>query len=160
MKLCKMEERMWSMPWLTVTGGFVTRQIPKNVRFRDMGLSSGIFLNPSCRSYKNFISLTFEGFFSWFETNLRFSSSRCEEALQLFTPGTSQRCPILDMIEFLPETYKVFHWIHKIKNKKAFFKNLNLNCCITCHITTVFHSICWTAVWESLMMTTTALTTM
>uniref|UniRef100_A0A8C8DU18 Transient receptor potential cation channel, subfamily A, member 1b n=1 Tax=Oryzias sinensis TaxID=183150 RepID=A0A8C8DU18_9TELE len=39
-------------------------------------------------------------------TNLRFSSSRCDEALQLFTPGTSQRCPILDMIEFLPETYK------------------------------------------------------
>uniref|UniRef100_A0A3P9I6U5 Transient receptor potential cation channel, subfamily A, member 1b n=1 Tax=Oryzias latipes TaxID=8090 RepID=A0A3P9I6U5_ORYLA len=33
-------------------------------------------------------------------------SDRCDEALQLFTPGTSQRCPILDMIEFLPETYK------------------------------------------------------
>ncbi|MEQ2193177.1 hypothetical protein XENOCAPTIV_025438, partial [Xenoophorus captivus] len=30
----------------------------------------------------------------------------CEEALKLFVPGSSQRCPILDMIEFLPESCK------------------------------------------------------
>lgn len=35
------------------------------------------------------------------------SSPRCPEALRLFTPGSSQRSPIVDMIEFLPETYKV-----------------------------------------------------
>uniref|UniRef100_A0A4W6E1J9 Transient receptor potential cation channel, subfamily A, member 1b n=1 Tax=Lates calcarifer TaxID=8187 RepID=A0A4W6E1J9_LATCA len=34
------------------------------------------------------------------------SSSRCVEALGLFIPDSGQRCPILDMIEFLPETYK------------------------------------------------------
>ncbi|CAN9506114.1 unnamed protein product [Ophioblennius macclurei] len=33
-------------------------------------------------------------------------SDRCTEALQMFQPGSNQRCPILDMIEFLPETYK------------------------------------------------------
>ncbi|XP_041817411.1 transient receptor potential cation channel subfamily A member 1b [Chelmon rostratus] len=33
-------------------------------------------------------------------------SDRCADALGLFTPGSNQRCPILDMIEFLPETYK------------------------------------------------------
>uniref|UniRef100_A0A3Q0QSM7 Transient receptor potential cation channel, subfamily A, member 1b n=1 Tax=Amphilophus citrinellus TaxID=61819 RepID=A0A3Q0QSM7_AMPCI len=38
--------------------------------------------------------------------NAIIDSDRCAEALSLFTPGTSQRCPILDMIEFLPETYK------------------------------------------------------
>uniref|UniRef100_A0A8C7YPN5 Transient receptor potential cation channel, subfamily A, member 1b n=1 Tax=Oryzias sinensis TaxID=183150 RepID=A0A8C7YPN5_9TELE len=48
-------------------------------------------------------------------TNLRFSSSRCDEALQLFTPGTSQRCPILDMIEFLPETYKAMVKYNRIE---------------------------------------------
>lgn len=36
-----------------------------------------------------------------------FSSSRCSEALSLFTPGSGQRCVIMDMIEFLPDTYKV-----------------------------------------------------
>lgn len=40
-------------------------------------------------------------------TYSRLSSSRCADALGLFTPGSNQRCPILDMIEFLPETYKV-----------------------------------------------------
>uniref|UniRef100_A0A672JFM3 Transient receptor potential cation channel, subfamily A, member 1b n=1 Tax=Salarias fasciatus TaxID=181472 RepID=A0A672JFM3_SALFA len=34
-------------------------------------------------------------------------SDRCSEALQMFKPGSNQRCPILDMIEFLPESYKV-----------------------------------------------------
>ncbi|XP_039983195.1 transient receptor potential cation channel subfamily A member 1b [Xiphias gladius] len=38
--------------------------------------------------------------------NAIIDSDRCAEALTLFTPGSSQRCPILDMIEFLPETYK------------------------------------------------------
>nr|XP_057916143.1 transient receptor potential cation channel subfamily A member 1b [Doryrhamphus excisus] len=33
-------------------------------------------------------------------------SERCEDALILFKPGSSQRNPILDMIEYLPETYK------------------------------------------------------
>ncbi|XP_073344802.1 transient receptor potential cation channel subfamily A member 1-like [Pagrus major] len=33
-------------------------------------------------------------------------SDRCAESLRLFIPGSSQRCPIMDMIEFLPETYK------------------------------------------------------
>ncbi|XP_032360142.1 transient receptor potential cation channel subfamily A member 1b isoform X2 [Etheostoma spectabile] len=33
-------------------------------------------------------------------------SHRSAEALSLFTPGSGQRSPILDMIEFLPETYK------------------------------------------------------
>lgn len=40
-----------------------------------------------------------------FLKNLLISSS--QEALRLFIPGSAQRCPILDMIEFLPETYKV-----------------------------------------------------
>ncbi|KAI3355235.1 hypothetical protein L3Q82_018094 [Scortum barcoo] len=38
--------------------------------------------------------------------NAVIDSDRCGEALRLFTHGSSQRCPILDMIEFLPETYK------------------------------------------------------
>ncbi|KAM6900693.1 transient receptor potential cation channel subfamily A member 1b isoform 1-T1 [Xenentodon cancila] len=38
--------------------------------------------------------------------NAVIDSDRCEEALQLFKYGTNQRCPILDMIEFLPETCK------------------------------------------------------
>ncbi|XP_069369144.1 transient receptor potential cation channel subfamily A member 1 [Paralichthys olivaceus] len=38
--------------------------------------------------------------------NAVIDSDRCAEALIMFAPGTSQRCPILDMIEFLPETYK------------------------------------------------------
>ncbi|XP_069559574.1 transient receptor potential cation channel subfamily A member 1b [Brachyistius frenatus] len=33
-------------------------------------------------------------------------SDSCSEALKTFIPGSSQRCPILDMIEVLPETYK------------------------------------------------------
>lgn len=45
------------------------------------------------------------------------SSSRCGEALQLFIPGGGQRSPMLDMIEFLPETYKVWHW--KIKENET-----------------------------------------
>uniref|UniRef100_A0AAX7W8M0 Ion transport domain-containing protein n=1 Tax=Astatotilapia calliptera TaxID=8154 RepID=A0AAX7W8M0_ASTCA len=39
---------------------------------------------------------------------------RCAEAVSLFNPESSQRCPILDMIEFLPETYKIeydFKWL-------------------------------------------------
>uniref|UniRef100_A0A8C9Z7J6 Transient receptor potential cation channel, subfamily A, member 1b n=1 Tax=Sander lucioperca TaxID=283035 RepID=A0A8C9Z7J6_SANLU len=40
-------------------------------------------------------------------------SHRSAEALSLFTPGSGQRSPILDMIEFLPETYKVCHWQRK-----------------------------------------------
>ncbi|XP_017261877.1 transient receptor potential cation channel subfamily A member 1b [Kryptolebias marmoratus] len=38
--------------------------------------------------------------------NAVIDSERCDEALRLFVPGSSQRCPILDMIEFLPETCK------------------------------------------------------
>ncbi|XP_059183151.1 transient receptor potential cation channel subfamily A member 1b [Centropristis striata] len=38
--------------------------------------------------------------------NAIIDSDRSAEALSLFIPGSSQRCPILDMIEFLPETYK------------------------------------------------------
>ncbi|XP_060920300.1 transient receptor potential cation channel subfamily A member 1b [Labrus mixtus] len=38
--------------------------------------------------------------------NAVIDSDRVSEALGLFTPGSSQRCVILDMIEFLPETYK------------------------------------------------------
>ncbi|XP_070842326.1 transient receptor potential cation channel subfamily A member 1-like [Chaetodon trifascialis] len=38
--------------------------------------------------------------------NAIIDSDRCADSLKLFIPGSSQRCPILDMIEFLPETYK------------------------------------------------------
>ncbi|XP_034416620.1 transient receptor potential cation channel subfamily A member 1b [Cyclopterus lumpus] len=38
--------------------------------------------------------------------NAIIDSDRSRSALTLFTLGSSQRCPILDMIEFLPETYK------------------------------------------------------
>ncbi|XP_032406614.1 transient receptor potential cation channel subfamily A member 1b [Xiphophorus hellerii] len=38
--------------------------------------------------------------------NAVIDSERIEEALQQFAPGSTQRCPILDMIEFLPECYK------------------------------------------------------
>ncbi|CAB1447403.1 unnamed protein product [Pleuronectes platessa] len=38
--------------------------------------------------------------------NAVIDSDRCVEAIQTFLPGSSQRCPILDMIEFLPETFK------------------------------------------------------
>ncbi|KAM9331854.1 transient receptor potential cation channel subfamily A member 1b [Pholidichthys leucotaenia] len=38
--------------------------------------------------------------------NAVIDTERCHEALSLFIPGSSQRCPILDMIEFLPETFK------------------------------------------------------
>uniref|UniRef100_A0A7N8Y440 Transient receptor potential cation channel, subfamily A, member 1b n=1 Tax=Mastacembelus armatus TaxID=205130 RepID=A0A7N8Y440_9TELE len=40
--------------------------------------------------------------------NAVIDSDRCAEALGLFRPNSSQRCPILDMIEFLPETCKFF----------------------------------------------------
>ncbi|XP_035475477.2 transient receptor potential cation channel subfamily A member 1b isoform X1 [Scophthalmus maximus] len=38
--------------------------------------------------------------------NAVIDSDRCDEALRLFIPGSSQQCPIIDMIECLPETYK------------------------------------------------------
>ncbi|XP_070708980.1 transient receptor potential cation channel subfamily A member 1-like isoform X2 [Pempheris klunzingeri] len=38
--------------------------------------------------------------------NAVIDSDRCSDALIKFTPGSSQRSPILHMIEFLPETYK------------------------------------------------------
>ncbi|XP_054620938.1 transient receptor potential cation channel subfamily A member 1b [Dunckerocampus dactyliophorus] len=38
--------------------------------------------------------------------NAVIDSERCVEALVLFKPGSPQRSPILDMIEYLPETYK------------------------------------------------------
>lgn len=38
--------------------------------------------------------------------NAVIDSEKCSEALRLFKPGSSQRSPIVDMIEFLPETYK------------------------------------------------------
>lgn len=34
------------------------------------------------------------------------NSERCGEALTMFNPASNQRCPILDMIECLPESYK------------------------------------------------------
>uniref|UniRef100_A0A8C6LVK3 Transient receptor potential cation channel, subfamily A, member 1b n=1 Tax=Nothobranchius furzeri TaxID=105023 RepID=A0A8C6LVK3_NOTFU len=40
--------------------------------------------------------------------NTVIDSDRCDEALSLFIQDSGQRCPILDMIEFLPETCKVF----------------------------------------------------
>ncbi|XP_061662032.1 transient receptor potential cation channel subfamily A member 1b isoform X2 [Syngnathoides biaculeatus] len=38
--------------------------------------------------------------------NAVIDSERCAEALTTFKVGGSQRCPIMDMIEYLPETYK------------------------------------------------------
>ncbi|XP_013857780.1 transient receptor potential cation channel subfamily A member 1b [Austrofundulus limnaeus] len=38
--------------------------------------------------------------------NTVIDSERCDEALRLFVHDSDQRCPILDMIEFLPETCK------------------------------------------------------
>ncbi|XP_061522352.1 transient receptor potential cation channel subfamily A member 1b [Phycodurus eques] len=38
--------------------------------------------------------------------NAVIDSERCAEALTTFEVGGSQRCPITDMIEYLPETYK------------------------------------------------------
>uniref|UniRef100_A0A3Q1GYS7 Transient receptor potential cation channel, subfamily A, member 1b n=1 Tax=Acanthochromis polyacanthus TaxID=80966 RepID=A0A3Q1GYS7_9TELE len=38
--------------------------------------------------------------------NAVIDSDRCAEALKVFAPEGIQRCPIVDMIEFLPETYK------------------------------------------------------
>ncbi|XP_037549697.1 transient receptor potential cation channel subfamily A member 1b [Nematolebias whitei] len=38
--------------------------------------------------------------------NAVIDSDRCDEALRLFASDSDQRCPILDMIEFLPETCK------------------------------------------------------
>ncbi|XP_051909850.1 transient receptor potential cation channel subfamily A member 1b [Hippocampus zosterae] len=38
--------------------------------------------------------------------NAVIDSERCEEAVVMFKVGGSQRCPIMDMIEYLPETYK------------------------------------------------------
>lgn len=32
---------------------------------------------------------------------------RCAEALRVFDPNSTKRCVVLDMIEFLPETFKV-----------------------------------------------------
>uniref|UniRef100_A0AAX7UH46 Ion transport domain-containing protein n=1 Tax=Astatotilapia calliptera TaxID=8154 RepID=A0AAX7UH46_ASTCA len=40
---------------------------------------------------------------------------RCAEAVSLFNPESSQRCPILDMIEFLPETYKAMVQYNRIE---------------------------------------------
>lgn len=54
--------------------------------------------------------LTANVFYTYYVLMIKFfppSSSRCAEALKLFLPGSSQRCPIMDMIEFLPDTYKV-----------------------------------------------------
>uniref|UniRef100_A0A8C4D9P0 Transient receptor potential cation channel, subfamily A, member 1b n=1 Tax=Dicentrarchus labrax TaxID=13489 RepID=A0A8C4D9P0_DICLA len=39
--------------------------------------------------------------------NAVIDSDKCAEALRLFNVGSTQGCPILEMIEFLPETYKV-----------------------------------------------------
>ncbi|XP_056439818.1 transient receptor potential cation channel subfamily A member 1b [Gadus chalcogrammus] len=38
--------------------------------------------------------------------NAVIDSDRCTEALRLFSPASSQQCPVLDMIEILPESYK------------------------------------------------------
>ncbi|KAL3041036.1 hypothetical protein OYC64_011921 [Pagothenia borchgrevinki] len=38
--------------------------------------------------------------------NAVIDSDRLSESLSMFTPGSSRDCPIMEMIEFLPETYK------------------------------------------------------
>uniref|UniRef100_A0A669BZV4 Transient receptor potential cation channel, subfamily A, member 1b n=1 Tax=Oreochromis niloticus TaxID=8128 RepID=A0A669BZV4_ORENI len=47
--------------------------------------------------------------------NAVIDSERCAEAVSLFNPESSQRCPILDMIEFLPETYKAMVQYNRIE---------------------------------------------
>uniref|UniRef100_A0A8C5CJH3 Ion transport domain-containing protein n=1 Tax=Gadus morhua TaxID=8049 RepID=A0A8C5CJH3_GADMO len=39
--------------------------------------------------------------------NAVIDSDRCTEALRMFSPASSQQCPVMDMIEILPESYKV-----------------------------------------------------
>uniref|UniRef100_A0A8D3DX68 Transient receptor potential cation channel, subfamily A, member 1b n=1 Tax=Scophthalmus maximus TaxID=52904 RepID=A0A8D3DX68_SCOMX len=59
------------------------------------------------------------------------SSPRCDEALRLFIPGSSQQCPIIDMIECLPETYKVRAWA--MGKKRTHFKSQQcLRCAVCC----------------------------
>ncbi|TKS87785.1 Transient receptor potential cation channel subfamily A member 1 [Collichthys lucidus] len=54
--------------------------------------------------------------------NAVIDSDRCTEALGAFIPGSTQGCPILNMIEFLPETCKIeyiFRWLQPpISTKK------------------------------------------
>uniref|UniRef100_A0A8C5FNY3 Ion transport domain-containing protein n=1 Tax=Gadus morhua TaxID=8049 RepID=A0A8C5FNY3_GADMO len=38
--------------------------------------------------------------------NAVIDSDRCTEALRMFSPASSQQCPVMDMIEILPESYK------------------------------------------------------
>lgn len=56
-----------------------------------------------------------------FKIDFSISSPRCDEALRLFIPGSSQQCPIIDMIECLPETYKVRAWA--MGKKRTHFKS-------------------------------------
>lgn len=73
------------------------------------------------------------------------SSPRCTEALTLFETNTPQRCPIVDMIEFLPDTYKVDtnpHICHRLSARAERFpsdRTLTVS-------SAFFTSICWTAV--------------
>lgn len=55
---------------------------------------------------------------------------RCAEALTMFKVGGSQRCPITDMIEYLPETYKVC----LLARHSSPFRNVTL---ITCSVAPV-----------------------
>lgn len=87
-------------------------------------------------------------------------SPRCAESLQLFGRNSSQRCPIFDMIEFQPETYKVWH------KMKSLYSSCLLYTTFLCHIVYLLSSkpsglsTYWIAVWGNLMMTTTLPTTM
>ncbi|KAG8009433.1 Transient receptor potential cation channel subfamily A member 1 [Nibea albiflora] len=47
--------------------------------------------------------------------NAVIDSDRCAEALGTFIPGSGQRCPILDMIELLPETCKAMVQYNRIE---------------------------------------------
>uniref|UniRef100_A0A8D3B0X1 Transient receptor potential cation channel, subfamily A, member 1b n=1 Tax=Scophthalmus maximus TaxID=52904 RepID=A0A8D3B0X1_SCOMX len=63
--------------------------------------------------------------------NAVIDSDRCDEALRLFIPGSSQQCPIIDMIECLPETYKVRAWA--MGKKRTHFKSQQcLRCAVCC----------------------------
>lgn len=45
--------------------------------------------------------------FAYDKERCPFLFSRCPEAVACFKGDSHQKCPILDMIEFLPESFKV-----------------------------------------------------
>ncbi|CAF98029.1 unnamed protein product, partial [Tetraodon nigroviridis] len=68
--------------------------------------------------------------------NAVIDSDKCAEALTLFETNSTQRCPIVDMIEMLPDTYKVgpmplcflqieysFRWLQTPLEKRLWEKN-------------------------------------